>query len=476
MERVNTILKNFISLIFGRAVALVIGAILVPFLARALGVEDYGRFIAALAVATVFAAFLDLGLTRILLREGSAAKDRVSAHLGNILLVKGLLAGALLVVAHFYAAREGWLSPIYQLTLLLTLCKVADNFNQTFDAVFQIFQRMEYSAVILICGRILLLGAVLLGWNRGAGLLFFGWIYFLVSLATAVATVLISGGRFARPRWNAIGLRETIGSEGIYFALSSLMLLAGSRLDMVVLKESADAITLGHYAVVAQVLAVFQILPQVLQSAVLPELFHLARNRRDRLGAFFTGYLRRSLLLAQFPVLWALLFPERVTGVFGVEFLPAAPWIRMLAAVLFLRFLTLASGNLLTALERQKQRALITGAGVGLTLLLLLLLAPKLGIRACVIAIWSGEALLALAMTAAALRQGFRPARGEVLRVLASAALASIFLWGAKLWIPQTLILSLVATTLAVSLSALLFRVVSPREIGQVLMRRKESP
>ncbi len=471
----NVILRNFLSLALGRYVAIAIGAVVAPLLARALGVEDYGRFIAALAASQIFAAFLDLGLTRILVKEGAAERERVGAHLGNILLVKGVLALAVLALVHLYALREGWASPLYRLTMLLALCKVADNFNVTFDGVFQVFQRMEFSALILVTGRVALLAAVLVGWAGAANLLYFGWAYFLVSLGTAVATVLISGVKFARPRRGDVSLRETVGREGVFFALSSLLMLAGSRLDVVILKEWADAETLGLYAVVAQVMAVFQVLPQVMQTSVLPQLFYLGRHDRAGLQPFYASYLQRSLLLAQFPILWGLFHPEAIAALFGADFVPAAPWLRLLVAVLGLRFVSLAAGNVLTALDRQWERTIWTALGVGTSLVLLLVLVPTRGAAGCITALWVGETLMALLNLAAAARLGYRPAAGPVLRALSAAALAALLLWFVTRVLPLEFFSSLAVTALVVSLAILLTRAARWEELRRILQPPRSS-
>ena len=452
----SAVLRNFLSLAFGRYTALAVGFAVTIILARALGVENYGEFITALGISELFAAMLDLGLTRILIKEGAADRGRVGAHLANILAIKAALALLVLGAMHFYALRLGWMSPAYQLVLLLSLCKIADGFQMMFDGVFQVFQRMEYSAFVLVAGRLGLLAAVLAGWATGSTLLYYGWLYFIVSGATALATIALASGRFVRPRRGSVTLRQTFGREGLFFAISSLLYTAGSRFDMLAAREFFGPEERGIYGAAARLMLVMQILPATLQTAVLPVIFDLGRNAREKLPAFFGAYLHRSMLLATIPLLMAVLFAGPLVHVlFGEAFVETARWLPWMAALLPLRFAVLAAGNLLTAIDRQWERTIWAATGVGTSVTLLFLLVPRMGIPGAIVALLSGETLMMALNLGATFRLGYRPAALPILRTLFAWLLASGILLIARILFAPNLLLALVLV-FATSLSMLL--------------------
>ena len=452
----SAILRNFLSLFFGRYTALAVGFAVTIILARALGVENYGEFITALGISELFAAMLDLGLTRILIKEGAADRGRVSAHLANILIIKGVLATLVLGAIHFYALRWGWMSPAYQLVILLSLCKIADSFQMMFDGVFQVFQRMEYSAMVLVAGRIGLLIAVLAGGSSSARLLYYGWLYFAVSGLTALATISLAAGRFAKPQRGAITLRQTFGREGFYFAISSLLYTAGSRIDMLAAREFLAADERGIYAAAARLMVVLQVLPATLQTAVLPVIFDLGRNTRDRLGDFFGSYLHRSLILATAPLLMATIFADPLVIVlFGEDFAETARWLPWMAVILPLRFVVLAAGNLLTSVDRQWERTLWAVLGVGTSVTLLFILMPRMGIPGAIIALLTGEMIMAVLNFAATLRLGYHPALTPLFRTLTAWILAGALLIAARTIFNPGLLLALLLVA-SIGLAALL--------------------
>ncbi len=462
-------LRNFLSLALGRYLSIAIGAVVIVLMGRALSVADYGRFFAALAAAELFAAVLDLGLNRILLKEGSAAKERTGAHLFNILLIKAGLTVLMLAGMQVYAGHQG---PLYALVMLLALTKVADNIAITFDAVFQIHQRMEFSAAILVLSRLVLLAVVIFGWRDQAGLLYFAWAYLAVSGISALLTASASG-RFAPPRRGPIGWRETVGREGLFFALSSLLAMAATRMDMVVLKEAVDEHSLGLYAPPSRILVVFQVLPLVLQTAVLPELFRLGRQDRAGLGPFYSRYFQRSLLLALFPLLWTLLFADAILGrLWGAAYLPGVPWLRWLIWLLPLRFVGFAAGNVLTALDRQWQRTLQQAIGVAASLGLMLWLVPARGIEGAILALLIGEGLAAVLSLLAAGRHGYRPDLLPTLRILASGLLAAAALLVLRRLLPLGFVGGLAATGAVVASALLAVRAASLAELRGLLQRR----
>jgi O-antigen/teichoic acid export membrane protein len=445
---VNPMLRNFLSLALGRYLSIAIGAVVIVLMGRALSVADYGRFFAALAAAELFAAVLDLGLNRILLKEGSAARERTGAHLFNILLIKAGLTVMMLAGMQVYASHQG---PLYALVMLLALTKVADNFAITFDAVFQIHQRMEYSAIILVFSRLVLLAVVLLGWRDQAQLLYFAWAYLGVSMISALLTVMASG-RFATPRRGPIRWRETVGREGVFFALSSLLAMAATRMDMVVLKEAVDEHSLGLYAPPSRILVVFQILP---------------------LGPFYSRYFQRSLLLALFPLLWTLLFADVILGrLWGAAYLPGAPWLRLLVWLLPLRFIGFAAGNVLTALDRQWERTLQQALGVATSLALMFWLVPTRGVPGAILALLVGEGLAALLSLLAAARHGYRPSPLPFLRVLAAGLLAAAALLLLRRVVPLGFLGGLAATAVVVGAALLALRAASLSELRGLLRRQ----
>jgi O-antigen/teichoic acid export membrane protein len=350
---------------------------------------------------------------------------------------------------------------------------VADNFGLSFDGVFQVFQRMEYSAVILVAGRVILVGVVVLGWHQGAGLLFFAWAYLIVSVLTSLAAMLVCNIRFAPPQRGGMSIKDTIGREGIFFALSSILYMAGTRLDVLALKEWSTPEVLGLYGAAARVMLVFQILPQVLQTSVLPDLFRLGRHDHAGLARFYSSYMRRSLLLSLYPFLWAFCYPGLVVGaLFGRDFAAAAAWLRLLSLLLPLRFISLAAGNVLTALDRQWERTIWATLSVGTTVALLVTLVPKRGVAGCIIALLTGEALLAALNAAASRRLGYRLEPGSLLRPLAALVLTgAVLLLIQRVW-PLGIVLSLVAVMLIGPAAQLLVGALRPAELRAFLRLR----
>ena len=65
--------------------------ILLSFLGRVLGKEEYGIFTTALSIATIFEMFTDFGLRDISIRNVSQDKKLTGKYIGNLLIWKVLL-------------------------------------------------------------------------------------------------------------------------------------------------------------------------------------------------------------------------------------------------------------------------------------------------------------------------------------------------------------------------------------------------
>ena len=92
MNQVKTIGKNISSLGIAHAITLILGSILVIFIARCLGDIGYGKYSFAVAFTALFAILSDLGLSTLTIGDVARDKSQAGRYLGQVSALKVVLA------------------------------------------------------------------------------------------------------------------------------------------------------------------------------------------------------------------------------------------------------------------------------------------------------------------------------------------------------------------------------------------------
>ena len=145
----QNILKQTSWLFAAQSLTRVIGFFYTVFLARVLGVSDFGLYTVALAYFAIISSVADLGFNRFLIREVAKDRGKASQLLWNISLLRLTLTSVLfaifavgLYILDADKMRVG-------LILLATLAILPQAIALTFDAIFVGMQKLQFSAISL---------------------------------------------------------------------------------------------------------------------------------------------------------------------------------------------------------------------------------------------------------------------------------------------------------------------------------------
>ena len=92
MEAKRRIAKNTTVYLLAQIIGYIFTFFVILFAARYLGAEGYGILSIAISLSAIFGIFTDLGLGILTVREISRDKSLTDKYIGNILLIKIILA------------------------------------------------------------------------------------------------------------------------------------------------------------------------------------------------------------------------------------------------------------------------------------------------------------------------------------------------------------------------------------------------
>jgi O-antigen/teichoic acid export membrane protein len=393
--------QRFRVMTFARTMVPTMGALALQFVtfaitARGLGVEQFGRYTALLAIVGIGVELVGLGGADILVRAVAREREAFRRYYGNMLLLGALTTP--LVVALGVAVAVGamqttvdWLPLVAALVAEILIARMSASLELVMVAHGHTV-RAGWVRMTTVVVRLLLALAyfMLIGLHD-----LNGWIgvVFVQSMLLTAVYVVIGGRLYGQPVWQL--LRHELGS-GLSFCVTQTARAAQSNLDRMVLSRYADDATLGLYGAASRFMQLGMFPLQVVTRIIYPNYFvhgkqGIAASRRYavRMAPLLFGV---GLLSGGAVAVAALLAPYAL----GAGYAGSTGVTMGLACALPFMALQYPAADALTGAGRQSLRALIysvSAVGFGFVLLGGAYLG---GIRGVVAAFLLGHLLLAV--------------------------------------------------------------------------------
>lgn len=373
----RTVTKNSVAELIGTFVAMGSSFLAVPLLARHLGNIDYGKYSTAIAFTTLFVSASDLGLGNISTRDVASDKSKASKYLGNLLIMRGILAIVLPLVVCGLALVLPYSTDTKIAIYVLAFGSSLAGLSRAYTWLFQAFQKLEYDALFTILGSVLNLGVVI-----GIIVMNGSFITLTIGVSSLNVVVLVIGllvvvTRFVRPKFeldwklSQYLLEESLPLAATW-AFATIYVWIGVPLLSLL---SGDAAT-GWYSGANKLAGVLRMLPAFFMAAVFPVMAQLYSS-----PGRFAQFAERSfeLVLAiglALTVGITVLSKSIVLFVLGPGFLQSSTVLIALAWAFLFVCVSQVGGAVLIIAGKQKVNALATGLGLVVHLLLDFLLIP----------------------------------------------------------------------------------------------------
>jgi len=369
----------------------VAGILLVIFLARALGTEDYGRYALAILVPTLFAQLLSLGVAPANVYYLGRKKARLSTafratlRLWLTLSLVGTAIAAIAIAAFgaqvfpgvpkrflAYAAAAYPLALLH--VLLVSLLLGVQDFKRYNQLLFLTPAVTLFGAVVAVGFADLGVTGAIMAFALGQG----------VGVALGIA-YLGAGGAHPTKRQSQAYSRACLG-YGIKAHMSNVMMFVNYRLDLFLINLFLGPATTGVYVVAVQMAEKLWILSQVSSTVLLPRLAELYRNEDARrwltpVVARWVGY--GGLLLAG---ILAIVIEPVVRLAFGIDYTDASmALLLLLPGIVAFNFLRVLAADI-AARNHPGLNAITAGVTLIVNLVGNLLLIPLLAMNGAALA------------------------------------------------------------------------------------------
>lgn len=456
--------KNSLILIGAEAVRRLLSFVVAILIARALAVDDFGRFGVAMALMGIFSVVAGFGLnpliTRMVAADPARAERRIATALG-LKLVFGFGATALLIL---FAALMRYPADTFMAVSVVAFILPAQALEDIGIALFDGRRRMKYSALITLVKSVLLLG--LIGWisldQRGLpGVMM---AYLAAGWLTAVFALLlikrVAGDLSLRPQFDR--WRELLG-EAFPFLLIGLAWMIAFRVDTVMLEHMTDEYTVGLYRSGFVFFEILLALPILVTRALFPALASGMAQGGDSWRDLMSSSLRASLHLAlPLAIGCALIGGRFVPLIYGAKYADGGQVAALLGGFLWVWFGSMTFGWALTAAGELKTVLLGNVLAMTTNIVANLLLIPRFSMMGAAAATVIGEIVLLIFLAVMMQRRlSGLTARLVPWRALPAGALLAVAVWFLR---EYNLLMVILAGEVVYILSAWLCGAFSQRE------------
>ncbi|MCZ6776428.1 MAG: flippase [Ignavibacteria bacterium] len=462
MSVVKKVAGNTALILGTRAVNTVIGIATVSLLTRFLGLTDFGTYEIIFAYVVIAANIVEFGFRPILTREISRGREEVDLVVGNVMMVKFLLALATVAVVnlmvHFLGQdpRLSKLMLIYSLGIILFSVSVfestfAANLNVKVPSFLRTAQRILLLALILlvIYAQGSLVHIVIVELVAGSLYLLFGYLLSLKYLKPAFVFKPALWKEFVQLSWPV----------GAFAVLDQLL----RKVDIIILSSLTDAVSVGIYSLAARLTQFLELFVFAVMVSVFPLLCKYYVSEKGKFETLWRLIFKYSMAFITLVCL-VIFYVARplVVAVGGEEFADASLALQLLIWSQIFVYARVISGHIFVAIDQQRLSVVLALLAVIANIVLDYLLIPQMGyLGAC----WATLISYSLVFPLAYYLKGARPYMKDLLRSSLRPGFALLVTVTAVFLLGQGVILNVLTAVLVYCSVLLLTKMVSKEDL-----------
>lgn len=453
MNQIKSIFKNMSWLMASQIITSVLAFFWTIFIARYLGVSDYGIFGFAVSLSGMFAILCDLGISTHIVRSIATNHDFAKDYLGNAIPLKVMLTFIYIFV--ILALLLFWNSSklVIYITLLFVIEAVIKNFCGLFNGTFQAHEKGKYQAIANIILAILSFVLILIAILLNTGLNGITWAYVLANMFTLVYTgyALVKYITIPKIQFN-FGFWKKLIIWGIPFALTGIFYTIYYSIDIVMLTQLIGDFATGIYNATYKLINVLTLFYAIYTAVIFPVMSKLYKKESSLLKASFEKSTK-YLLMVTIPICIATLFYSNdiIQFVYGNQYNQAGVVLQILIWTVCFLFINGAAATALNASHKEYSVTKIYSVAAVFNVVLNLFLIPKYSYIGASVATVLSEILILILALYSLNKVNIRLSKHSVLdivKIASSSVILGVFLYILKLniWIaiPVSIIIYLV--------------------------------
>ena len=374
----QTIVKNAFWLAVAEGITRLLKLFLIIYVARILGVTEYGKFTFALAFVSLFVIFSDFGISQITTRELAKEKEKEKEFSAIFSLKLILSIGALILIylGSFFITPD----PVIRgIIWILGIYIIASGFSEIIYAFLRARQQMEYEAWAKILQAIVVTGVGFFVLFNFASIQSLSLAYLFSALIALISILIFFRFKiyqlklsFNKNIWqNVLRMSWPLALAGVFGTICS-------QTDSIMMGYFGQITQVGLYNAAYKIIRVALVPIGLIAITFFPVFSKLFKESKEKLQKSWDYYMQLMILLS-IPLVAGgmILAPKIIDFVYDVSYFPSILAFQILLITAVLSYISNPFSQALVVSNQQKRLFWITLSGAIINVGLNLILIPK---------------------------------------------------------------------------------------------------
>lgn len=383
-------------LLSGSFASLALSVVTVGFVARVLGVNNFGLYSAIFSFVYLFQFLSDFGLNKTLLKFGSTDLNKAQISFGNALFVKGILALPTIALISFFGLLAGYREQELIILECFAISLILDSYGVVFSSIRRILGSFKLISFFRVLRTAINLAIIIIALSINNSVLSLAIGNMLLSIV--IFTISLTNTVFLLKPKLRLNLIRFFLKDSIIFSLNDLFLNIYAKIGTVLLSFFDALHSVGIFSAAIRFTKIANIIPMQIKFALLPTMYRmLDKENKDKSKKLFVILLKFMVIFATPAVISIHFFSEDIIHlIFGRKYDLSIPLVKLFSLFIYLRFIETPFTLFYIALNKHKTMVWFQGLTSFLNIILNLMLIPSHSIYGACIATLTSEVFLAI--------------------------------------------------------------------------------
>ncbi len=361
-ESTASIARNTKAMLVSQVITWSSSFLLMLFLPRYLGPEEYGRLYFAISLNALTGLLIDLGLTMFFVKEIARDKGKI-----QLLIVNGLALRALAWTISFvgtiaFVVFAGYPRTTVYVVFVLALGNLFYGWYDLIHRVFHGMERLEYRSIALVIEKVFLSVLSVFLLLLGVGPLGVA----LVMMSSMLLNLLVSTYFLRKMVKVSIHIVPStwpgLLKSGFPFLLSTSLAFIYYRVDVFMLSQMTSDTVLGWYGAAHRLFDTFMFFPLILTTAVYPVLARLWHTSKEDMFETSRRVFDLTLIVAMPLAVGMIGLAQPIIALLGGgldKFWNSIILLQILAGSLLLVYVDFVLNTVLVSHDKQKELSIV---------------------------------------------------------------------------------------------------------------------
>ncbi|NLI92261.1 MAG: flippase [Peptococcaceae bacterium] len=364
-----------VSGILAKAITAVVGI----FVTRYLGPGPFGDYSTAYAFVGTFILFSELGISQLMVQEGSRNAAVLPKYFGNTLLFKSVMATGCYICMIIFMFPAGYNSSVQAMIVILGIAVCFNALNQSVYNYFQAVEQMVLAAGFQFLNTLLIAVLTMIVILSRLGVVAITFTH-LISYVLISLLIFLALRSKVKPQIEISSLAGMV-KNGLPFGIHRIFYYIFLQQSILVLSLTATNVQVGIYSAAYKLVQMLVFIPSLMTSALYPALYQLGESDKDRHQNTIEKVFKfLSAVGIAGSVLIFVLAGPLTKWLYAGKFNESIPILMIVSWFLALECMSFSLGDVLTTTNRQWQRTVVQGSALVLLFILTMTMTPLLGI------------------------------------------------------------------------------------------------